>query len=115
MIDSVTIDEQTFGSFEGGNASKFELFQNENIISVSADRFRFGSDVCLCNLKFVTSEGRIFGPFGVEGQWKSAPVDQIEFSINSINQINFIPTQNGKYIHHIEKQERKLIQNNYYS
>ena len=57
VVDSVTIDEQTFGSSDGGgNVEKFELSENENIISVTSDRYKFGNELCICNLKFVTSE-----------------------------------------------------------
>jgi hypothetical protein len=85
--------------------STFRLRSNENILTVSADRVRFESRICLSNLKFVTSQARTFGPFSNPRHTCSnlRPVATIEFDINSINEIKFVPTADGKLVHNIKK------------
>jgi len=83
--------------------STFRLRSNENILTVSADRVRFESRICLSNLKFVTSQARTFGPFGNPGAGNLRSVDTIQFDINSMNEIKFIPTADGKLVHNIKK------------
>merc|ERR1712141_288752 len=98
-------DECKVGTSQGGQLSTFRLRSNENILTVSADRVRFESRICLGNLKFVTSQARTFGPFSNPRHTCSnlRPVDTIEFDINSINEIKFVPTVDGKLVHNIKK------------
>merc|ERR1712110_357536 len=103
VIDSVAIDERKVGTSQGGQLSTFRLRSNENILTVSADRVRFESRICLSNLKFVTSQARTFGPFGNPGAGNLRSVDTIQFDINSMNEIKFIPTADGKLVHNIKK------------
>merc|ERR1711887_85986 len=105
VIDSVAIDECKVGTSQGGQLSTFRLRSNENILTVSADRVRFESRICLSNLKFVTSQARTFGPFSNPRHTCSnlRPVATIEFDINSINEIKFVPTADGKLVNNIKK------------
>ena len=51
--------------------------------------------ICLAKLIFATSKGRIFGPYGT-GQ-SSEEESTIAFTMESIDEMEFIPTQNGQF------------------
>ena len=56
---------------------------------------RFFGMICLANVRLATSKARIFGPFGT-GQ-SSEEESTIALTMKSIDEIDFLSTQNGQF------------------
>lgn len=50
--------------------------------------------ICLANVIFATSKARTFGPYGTT---QSDEESRIGLTIKSIDEIEFIPTENGQF------------------
>ena len=55
--------------------------------------------ICLANLTFVTSKGRIFGPYG---NGPSEEESTISFTMESLDEVDFITTPNGQFLSDIK-------------
>ena len=51
--------------------------------------------ICLANLIFATSKARTFGPYGT-GQ-SSEEESAIALTMKSVDEVEFIPTENGQF------------------
>ena len=57
--------------------------------------------ICLANLTFVTSKGRIFGPYGTTYE-QSSEEATISFTMESLDEVDFITTPNGQFLSDIK-------------
>ena len=56
---------------------------------------------CLARLYFLTSEGRQFGPYGSPCNNKCPVIGFINYYVSSINELQFMATDNCKYVNNI--------------
>ena len=95
ILDSVEINGTTVGGRGGHNYYEFYLDSNETIAFISFEYcYDYWFHWTVTNLKFETSKGKIYGPFGA----CKDRMDLKSFEINNLNEIEFIATPDGKFV-----------------